>query len=192
MAHTLEILDSRAFCHSTPAQKNNLMADCIAAQAARKTTVTEKTHKDKAWLWKRWSTYCSWIGLSNWFLDNLSCHARIKLLGAFAMAMREACFSRSSHVRLAHGSISSTISHICQTFREHGQPNPSLDNNSKPGFLLQWELKTFEKGDPKEKHQKAIPISVISALAKQQISKPNQAIVQLCFSILPISESPPG
>jgi hypothetical protein len=39
-------LDSRAICHSTPAQQNHLMADCIAALVARETAVTGKTHKD--------------------------------------------------------------------------------------------------------------------------------------------------
>jgi hypothetical protein len=59
------------------------------------------------------------LELSDPFLDNFTCHAQIKLLGAFTMAMREAHFSRSSHVRLAKGSISSAISHVCQTFLKH-------------------------------------------------------------------------
>jgi hypothetical protein len=88
-------------------------------------------------------------------------------------------FLRPSHVRLAKGSISGAISHVCQTFREHGQPNPSLDDNSKTGFLLQQELRAFKKADPAKKHQKAIPMLVISALAKQQLSELDQAIVQL-------------
>jgi hypothetical protein len=95
------------------------------------------------------------------------------------MAMREARFSGPSYVQLANGSIKSSIAHVCQTFREHSQPNPSLDDNGKPGFLLQWELKAFKKEDLAKNHQKAIPMSVISTLAKQQISKLNQAIVQL-------------
>ncbi len=118
-------------------------------------------------------------GLLDPFLGNFTCHAQIKLLWAFAMAMWEAHFSRSSHVRLAKGSISSAISHVCQTFREHGQSNPSLDNNDKTGFLLQQELRASKKADPAEKHQKAIPVSAISALAKQQLSKLDQAIIQL-------------
>jgi hypothetical protein len=96
------------------------MTDCIAAQVARETAVKGKTHEDQAWLWTRWTTYFGWIGLSDPFLDDFTYHARIKLLGAFAMAMREACFSRSSHVRLAKGSISRAISHVCQTFCKHG------------------------------------------------------------------------
>ncbi len=95
------------------------------------------------------------------------------------MAMQESCFSRSSHVRLAHSSIASAISHVCQTFHEQGRPNPSPDDDSKPGFFLQQELREFKKEDPTEKHQKAIPMLVISALAKQQISKLDQAIFHL-------------
>ncbi len=83
------------------------------------------------------------------------------------MAMREAQFSGPSYDRLAHGSVASSISHVCQTFREHGRPNPSLDDNRKPGFLLQRELQSFKKADPAEKHQKAIPMFVISTLHGQ-------------------------
>ena len=156
------------------------MADCIAAQAARETAVTGKTYQDQARSWKRWITYCSWIGLEDPFLDDFSCHSRrIKLLGAFTMAMREARFSRASHVQLVKGSITSTISHVSQTFREHVRSNPTLDDDGKTGFFLQWELRAFKKGDPAEKHEKAIPMSVISELAKHQISELDRAIVQL-------------
>jgi hypothetical protein len=84
--------DSKSFQNSNPTQQNCLMADCIAAQAARETAVTRKTHKDQAWSWTRWTTYCGWIGLSDPFLDNFTCHAQIKLLGAFTMAMWKAPF----------------------------------------------------------------------------------------------------
>jgi hypothetical protein len=95
------------------------------------------------------------------------------------MAIWEARFLRPSHVRLAKGSILGAISHVCQTFCKHGQPNPSLDDNSKTGFLLQQELRAFKKADQAKKHQKAIPMLVISALEKHQLSKLDQAIVQL-------------
>jgi hypothetical protein len=150
------------------------MADCIAAQNARETAVTGKTHKDQAQSWTQWTTYCGWIGLSDPFLNNFT-----NSLGPLPWLCGKPIFSRSSHVRLAKGSISSAISHVCQTFREHGRPNPSLDNSGKTGFLLQQELKAFKKADPAEKHQKAIPRLVISALAKQHLSKLDQAIIQL-------------
>jgi hypothetical protein len=53
-----------------------------------------------------------------------------------------------------------------------------LDDNSRVGFLLQQELRAFKKGNPNEKHQKEIPMSIISALAKSQISEIDRAIVQ--------------
>jgi hypothetical protein len=80
--------------------------------------------------------------------------------------MQEARFSKKSDAQLAHGSIKSAISHICQTFREYRQPNLSLDDDGRVGFLLQWEFRAFKKGNPDKKHQKAIPMSVISARAK--------------------------
>ncbi len=57
--------------------------------------------------------------------------------------------------------------------------DPTLDDNGKTGFLLQRELRAFKKDDPAKKHKKAIPMSVISELAKHQISKLDRAIVQL-------------
>jgi hypothetical protein len=93
--------------------------------------------------------------------------------------MHEAQFSGPWYDRLAHGSVASSISHVCQTFREHGRPNPSLDDDRKPGFLLQRELRSLKKADPAEKHQKAIPMFIISTLTKQQISELDRSIVQL-------------
>jgi hypothetical protein len=93
--------------------------------------------------------------------------------------MREAQFSGPSHEQLAHSSVTSAISHVCQTFRKHRRPNPSLDENGKPGFLLQQELRSFKKANPTKKHQKAIPVSVMSTMAKQQLSELNRTIVQL-------------
>jgi hypothetical protein len=53
------LTDFREFCHSTPAQQNHFMADCIAAQVAHETAVTGKTHKDQARAWMGWTNYCS-------------------------------------------------------------------------------------------------------------------------------------
>ncbi len=76
----------------------------------------------------------------------------IKLVGNFAVAMSKARFSGSSYDQLAHNSVTSAISHVCQTFHEHRRPNSSLDNDGKPGFLLQRELRSFKMAVPAEKH----------------------------------------
>jgi hypothetical protein len=162
-----------------PAQQNYLVADCVVTQVALESAVQQKTHKDQSWSWNRWTQYCGWIGLLDLFLDNIPRLSRIKLVGTFAMALHEARFSGPSYDQLAHGSVTSAISHVCQTFREHRQPNPSLDDNRKPGFLLQWELRSIKKANPTKKHQKAIPMSVISTMAKQKLSELDHAIAQL-------------
>jgi hypothetical protein len=134
--HTLSIIDSAQFQDSMPAQQSYLAADCVPAQVARVVAVQQKTHNDQSRLWNRWTEYCGWMGLSDPFLDNFPCPSRIKHVGTFAMAMRKARFSGPSYDQLAHGLVTSAILHVCQTFCEHGQPTPSLDDNGMPGFLL--------------------------------------------------------
>ncbi len=49
----------------------------------------------------------------------------------------------------------------------------------QPAFILQQEFSLFKNTDPEEKHQKAIPISVISKLIHQDSTKLEQAIGNL-------------
>jgi hypothetical protein len=104
----------------------------------------------------------------NWnhdlFLKNSSREHRHIIIGTFAVAVRQARFSRASHERLAAGTVNDTVQYVCTTFRESGYPNPSNDDNRQPAFILQWEFRLFKNTDPEEKHQKALPISVISEL----------------------------
>jgi hypothetical protein len=68
------------------------MADCVAAEVARESVVQQKKNKDQAWLWDRWTTYCGWIELGDTLLTDFPRSAKIKVLGAFSVAMREAIF----------------------------------------------------------------------------------------------------
>jgi len=54
----------------------------------------------------------------NWnlFLENFSIDHRHTIIGAFAMAVREARFSRASHERLAAGTVKDTVQYVCVTF----------------------------------------------------------------------------
>ncbi len=88
----LPFTDSKSFWASTPAQQNYLVADCIAAQVARESAITQNTHKDKARSWDQWSTYCIWVGLFDPFLEDLPCPAKIKLLGALSWQYRKLAF----------------------------------------------------------------------------------------------------
>jgi hypothetical protein len=63
--------------------------------------------------------------------------------------------------------------------QENGYPNPSIDNARQPAFILQQEFRSFKNTDPEEEHQKAIPISVISKLIRQDSTKLKQATDKL-------------
>ncbi len=111
------------------------------------------------------------------------------------MAMREARFSRPSHVQLVKGSIASAISHVSQTFRKHGRPDPTLDDDGKTGFLLQRELRAFKNGDPAEKHPDVSDISTCQATdlgTRQRHCSAHGVGHFLCIQVLQVSQSPTG
>jgi hypothetical protein len=65
------------------------------------------------------------------------------------------------------------------TFQENGHPNPIFNKDGRSAFILQQEFRAFKNTDPEEKHQKAIPISVNSKIAKQDSTKLKWATAQL-------------
>jgi hypothetical protein len=71
------------------------------------------------------------------------------------------------------------MQYVCATFQENGYPNPSINDDKQPAFNLQQEFRSFKNTDPKEMHQKAIPISVISELIHRDSTKLEQAIGKL-------------
>ncbi len=156
------------------------MADCVAAQTAREHAVERGTHKKQDWAWRWWKEYILSIGIKyNLFLKNFSREHRHIIIGAFAMAVREARFSRASHEQLAAGIVMDTMQYACATFQENGYQNPSINDDQQPAFILQQEFRSFKNTDPEEKHQKAIPMSVISKLIRQDSTEIEQATGEL-------------
>jgi hypothetical protein len=155
------------------------MVDCIAAEITRESAVQRGTHAKQALAWKRWCKYNSCIGSKDLFLESFSKHQRIKIVGAFALALWEGWFSGPAYDRLVESTISGTVSYVCATFRENGFPNPSLDDDARTGFLLQRLYRGFKNADPAEKHQKTIPMSVIAEIGRKTISELSIAVSQL-------------
>ncbi len=50
-----------------------------------------------------------------------------------------------------------------------------MDDDGQPAFILQREFRSFKNTDLEEKHQKAIPMSVISELIRQDSTELEQA-----------------
>ena len=59
-------------------------------------------------------------------------------------------------------------------------PNPSINDDGLPAFILQREFRSFKNTDPEEK-QKAIPISVISELIHRDGTDLEQATGELAI-----------
>jgi len=152
------------------------VADCVAAQIARERAVERGTHEKQDRVWRRWKEYTRSIGIKeDLFLENFSRDHRHIIIGAFAMAVRESSFSRASHERLAAGTVKDTVQHVCATFRENGYPNPSIDDNGLPAFILQREFRSLKIPNQKKSIKKQYPSqSSVSSSTKtaQILNKP--------------------
>ncbi len=145
------------------------MADLAAALAARETGVGGGTHKNNARAWNRYVNYCDSIGLGgNYFLNNIPRQQRIKLMGAFATAVREGQILRPGDGPLAKNSVANTINAVAANFRENRQEDPHRDMERNVGQLLQRQLRLYAKNDPKEKQQKALPVCLHRLILSSQ------------------------
>jgi len=172
--------DSSAFGDSTTAKQDRLLADLIAAETTREGAVTRDTHKSQARAWQRYIEYIQSVGLRHDpLLDSLTRSKQNVFICAFAMAMRQGRFSRSSHDKLAKDTITNTISNVCSTFRGKGRPNPSKDKDLQPSFLISRLYRAFKKEDPNEVQKNSVPPCVILTIAQLQATKVQRAVGQL-------------
>jgi hypothetical protein len=161
------------------------MADLIAAVSSREGAVTGSTHKNHAQLWHRFTKYLGTISIGhNVFLNSFTRSQQNKIIGAYAMALREGQFSLAAHDTLALGTIWNRILDISATFRENGQPNPTKDNDLQLRFILQCQFHAYKNANPKEHQQKAIPACVIAKISKQTLTGLQCAILQVTILAL--------
>ncbi len=181
----MPLAGSLSLKNSTVAQRNNLVSDCVAAPIAHERAVERGTHEKQTRPWERWKKYAKSIGIKDdFYLKKITQEEYHVLIGAFAMAVRDARFLRSSHEKLVANTVQDTAQYVCVTFHENGHPNPTLDKDRKPAFMLQQEFRSFKNTDPEEQHQQAIPISVISKIAKQDSTNLKQATAQLATVVI--------
>lgn len=156
------------------------MAYLAAAETAREGAVTGKTHEDQARAWRRWCEWCDEVGIiEDYFLDYFNKYQRIKLIGGFAMALREGRFSGPAYDTLASSTIQNSIGFVAQTFRDNDRPNPTKDEDGQLGRLLSRQYRAYRNEDPNPVQQKALPICVLKEVAKNQCTETRKAISQL-------------
>jgi hypothetical protein len=160
------------------------VADLTAALAARETGVGRGTHKNNAWAWNCYVDYCNSIGLGgSYFLDNNPRLHRIKLMGAFAVAVHEGQFLRPGDGLLAKKSVANTINAVAATFRENGREDPHRDAERNIGQFLQQQLRSYTKNDPKEKQQQALPVCVHHLILSSQSTELRRTMGELAAAM---------
>jgi hypothetical protein len=66
------------------------VVDLVAAETAREGAVTGSTHENQARSWRRFNKYLDSIGLAHDpYLESFSRSQRNRIIGAFAMALRQ-------------------------------------------------------------------------------------------------------
>ena len=100
-------------------------------------------------------------------------------MGAFALAIRKGQFSRQSDAPLAKKSVSNTVNAVAATFRENGREDPHRDAERHVGQLLQRQLRSYTRNDPKEKQQKALPVCVYRLILASPATELRRSIAEL-------------
>ena len=74
--------------NSSTSQQNHLLGYITSAETSTEKAVTRATHADQARAWGRWNKWCTEVRLKcDIYLDSFNSDQKIRLLGAFAMAL---------------------------------------------------------------------------------------------------------
>jgi hypothetical protein len=135
------------------AKRNYFLADLSASESATKAGVEPATHSKQALARSRFQQYLESIEIiSDPYLDSFSSFQKIKILGAFAHALRDGRFYKNNITPKAD-SIRATIDCVAQTYRMADRPNPRLDHNRKPSFVLLRQIKSYKKMIPQRNNK---------------------------------------
>eukprot|EP00957_Ditylum_brightwellii_P041142 3114583-Ditylum_brightwellii.AAC.1 len=113
------------------------------------------------------------------FLDSISRGLKIKLMGAFVIALCEVRFSGKSYDFLDEDTVRGALSYMAQAIPRNDHPNPTNDKDGKLRRVLLHQFRVFKNKDPKPNQQKTLPIGVLRVVAKAKATKLQKAITQL-------------
>ena len=100
-------------------------------------------------------------------------------MGAFAVAVHQGQFLQQGDGPLAKSTVSSTINTVAVAFRENRQEDPHKDAERNVSQLLQWQLRSYKKDNPKEKQQKALPVCILHLILSSKSTELQHAMGEL-------------
>jgi hypothetical protein len=156
------------------------MADLHAAESATKGAVESGTNSKQTLAWTRFQQYIKHNKiLEDPFLDKFDRYQQIKIISAFAHAIREGRFNNRRNSTLKSESCQATIDCMAQTFCLANRPDPRLDEDGKPSLFLHRQLRGCKKSDKPEKQQVALTGSIIKELHKMAFTQLDKAMCLL-------------
>jgi hypothetical protein len=153
---------------------------CLLQNQPQKKLVEPATNSKQTLAWNRFKQYLKSISISSDpFLDNFTRYQRIKILGAFAHALREGRFNPKRPNTIKSDSCRATIDCVAQTFRLANRQDPRLDEDGKSSLFLQRQFRGYKKLDKPEKQQVILTGSVIRELHKMAFTPLDTTMCQL-------------
>jgi hypothetical protein len=133
------------------------------------TATVDRTERDR--YWRAWTMHC---GLYPKGIDSRSTASETtdRLL-TFAVAVREGKYSLGNQVKVQ--SVERALRHVAQRLILDGHPDPRRASPAQHSLDLPivWLIKKFRDEDPPAQPKLAIPISTITALAKNYRMTPH-------------------
>ena len=136
--------DSIQLHDCSSSQRDCLVADLSSSALALERAVQGGTHANQALSWSRWIKYCKSISLdSDIFLDRLSQENRHIIIGAFALALQDGWFSKSTSTTLGITTVWGSIDHVIAIFRENDRRNTTLDADGRLSWTLARQFRAY-------------------------------------------------
>jgi hypothetical protein len=152
-----------------------------AAQSTSRAAMVEGTNAKQVRAWTRFQRYLGIIGVvDDPFLDSFSRFQRIRILSAFAHAIREGRFCDGAHRKTVKSeSVRSALDCVSQVFKLADRADPRLDRDGKFTLFLQRQLRGYRASDPAPKPQVAMTASILQQFYSSAISDFDKALCEL-------------
>ena len=159
--------------------------DCLAGAADDQEKGVEMgTHEKYASSWDNWVVWLNHVKAgSDPYLQGFSCTEKIRCLCGFLHALRRGDFSPTGD-QIKGTTAKTAINHVAATLTASGGKDPRLDGSGKPSLLIERQISSYKKVDPKTKHQKAIPPEVYRFILRRAKLPRKRAVAELLCSAL--------
>jgi hypothetical protein len=104
---------------------------------------------------------------------------KIKIMGAFAVALPQGRLSRAADAPLAHSTVRDTLNLVAATFWDNRRDDPKRDVENNVARLLRHQLRSYSKDDPKELQQKPLPVCVLHLILASKSTEMRTAMGHL-------------